>query len=162
MAEPKIPLTPRGYNRLKEELKRRKEVERPRIVLAIEEARAHGDLSENAEYHAAKEAHGFNEGRMKELETMVALANVIDPQTLGGNRVVFGATVELNDCDSDDKITYSIVGEYEADIKLGRLSITAPLARALIGRAVGDTVQVRTPKGQREYEILAVRFESCE
>jgi transcription elongation factor GreA len=158
----KIPMTPRGLVLLKEELKQRKEVERIKIVRAIEEARAHGDLSENAEYSAAKEAQAHNEGRVQQLEAMIALANVIDPARLSGDRVVFGATVKLSDGDSGEEQVYAIVGEHEADIKQGRIAITAPLARALIGREAGDTVQVRTPKGQREYEILEVRFQSVE
>jgi transcription elongation factor GreA len=162
MADEKIPMTPRGLVLLKEELKRRKEVERPKIVKAIEEARAHGDLSENAEYSAAKEAQAFNEGRIKELEGTIALANVIDPGKLSGEKVVFGATVELTDGDSGEDVVYTIVGEHEADIKQGRISVTAPVARALIGRAVGDTVTVRTPKGTREYEIREVKFLSAE
>jgi transcription elongation factor GreA len=162
MADEKIPMTPRGLVLLKEELKRRKEGERPKIVKAIEEARAHGDLSENAEYSAAKEAQAFNEGRIKELEGTIALANVIDPGKLSGEKVVFGATVELTDGDSGEDVVYTIVGEHEADIKQGRISVTAPVARALIGRAVGDTVTVRTPKGTREYEIREVKFLSAE
>jgi len=158
MADAKIPMTPRGAQLLKDELKQRKEVERYRIVKAIEEARGHGDLSENADYSAAKEAQGFNEGRIKELETNLALSNVIDPSTLSGSKVVFGATVKLSDSESGEEVVYAIVGEQEADIKSGLISITAPVARALIGREVGDTVQVRTPKGQREYEILEVSF----
>jgi transcription elongation factor GreA len=158
MADVKIPMTPRGAQLLKDELKHRKEVERYRIVRAIEEARGHGDLSENADYSAAKEAQSFNEGRIKELETNLALSNVIDPATLSGSKVVFGATVKLSDAESGEEVVYSIVGEQEADIKSGLISITAPVARALIGREVGDTVQVRTPKGQREYEILEVSF----
>ena len=159
MAEIKYPMTPKGLQMLKDELRRRREVDRPRIVKEIEEARAHGDLKENAEYHAAKEAQSFNEGRTKDLETMIVLANVIDPAKLSGKKVVFGATVILADADSGEDVTYSIVGEQEADIKAGRISITAPVARALIGREVGDTVQVRTPKGgNREYEIKDVKF----
>ncbi len=158
MADTKIPMTPRGAQRLKDELKRRKEVDRLKIVKAIEEARGHGDLSENADYSAAKEAQGFNEGRIKELEVMLALANVIDPATLSGEKVVFGATVKLSDAESGEEVIYSIVGEQEADIKKGLISISAPVARALIGREVGDTVQVKTPKGSREYEILDVLF----
>ena len=154
----KIPMTPRGLVWLKEELKRRKEHDRHKIVKDIEEARAHGDLSENAEYSAAKEAQSFNEGRIKELEGTIALANVIDPSKLSGSKVLFGATVQLSDSESGDSVIYSIVGECEADIKQGRIAITAPVARALIGREVGDTVQVRTPKGMREYEILEVKF----
>jgi len=158
----KIPLTPKGAQMLKEELKRRKEVDRIAIVRAIEEARGHGDLSENADYSAAKEAQSLNEGRIQTLESMLALANVIDPATLSGEKVVFGATVKLSDTDSGDEVIYSIVGEPEADIKRGLLSITAPVARALIGRTVGDTVTVRTPKGNREYEILGVEFKQIE
>ncbi|HZS39953.1 MAG TPA: transcription elongation factor GreA [Polyangia bacterium] len=158
MADTKIPMTPRGAQRLKEELKRRKEIDRFKIVKAIEEARGHGDLSENADYSAAKEAQSFNEGRIKELEVMLALANVIDPATLSGGKVVFGATVKLSDAESGEEVVYSIVGEQEADIKKGLISISAPVARALIGREVGDTVQVKTPKGSREYEILDVAF----
>ncbi|MSP62679.1 MAG: transcription elongation factor GreA [Myxococcales bacterium] len=151
-------MTPRGLIQLKDELRRRKEVDRYKIVRAIEEARAHGDISENAEFSAAKEAQSFNEGRIKELEVTIALANVIDPARLSGDKVVFGATVELTDGDSGDEVVYMIVGEHEADIKKGRISVTAPVARALIGRSAGDTVTVRTPKGPREYEIREVKF----
>jgi transcription elongation factor GreA len=158
MPDQKIPMTPRGAQMLKDELKRRKEVDRFQIVKAIEEARGHGDLSENADYSAAKEAQGFNEGRIKELEAMIALSDIIDPRKLSGDKVVFGATVKLSDSDSGDEVVYSIVGEQEADIKKGLISISAPVARALIGREVGDSVTVRTPKGQREYEILEVAF----
>jgi len=158
MAEQKIPMTPKGAQRLKDELKRRKEVDRMKIVKAIEEARGHGDLSENADYSAAKEAQSFNEGRIKELEGTLALANVIDPAALSGGKVVFGATMKLTDTDSGEEVVYAIVGEHEADIKRGLISITAPLARAAIGRVAGDTVTVKTPKGQREYEILEVMF----
>jgi transcription elongation factor GreA len=158
MPDQKIPMTPRGAQLLKDELKRRKESERPRIVKALEEARAHGDLSENADYSAAKEAQSFNEGRIKELESMLALSNVIDPAQLSGDKIVFGATVKLQDTDSGEEVVYSIVGEQEADIKKGLISITAPVARALIGREAGDTVTVRTPKGSREYEVLKVEF----
>jgi transcription elongation factor GreA len=154
----KIPITPRGAQRLREELKRRKEVERPQIVKAIEEARGHGDLSENADYDAAKEAQGLNEARIKELEGTLALANIIDPATLSGSKIVFGAVVKLSDTDSGDEVVYQIVGEPESDIKQGLISISAPVARALIGREVGDTVTVKTPKGNREYEILSVSF----
>jgi len=158
MPDVKIPMTPRGAQLLKDELKRRKEIDRITIVRAIEEARGHGDLSENADYSAAKEAQSFNEGRIKELEGALALADIIDPSRLSGSRVVFGATVKLSDGDSGDEVVYSIVGEMEADIKLGLISITAPVARALIGREAGDTVTVKTPKGSREYEILEVDF----
>jgi transcription elongation factor GreA len=158
MADTKIPMTPRGAQMLKEELKRRREVDRFTIVKAIEEARGHGDLSENADYSAAKEAQSFNEGRIKELEGTLALADIIDPAKLSGTRVVFGATVKLSDGDSGDEVVYAIVGEQEADIKRGLISVTAPVARALIGREAGDTVTVKTPKGSREYEILDVSF----
>ena len=158
MPDVKIPMTPRGAQQLKDELKRRKEVDRFKIVRAIEEARGHGDLSENADYSAAKEAQSFNEGRIKELEGMIALANVIDPSKLSGEKVVFGATVRLSDAESGEEVIYQIVGEPEADIKRGLISITAPVARALIGRESGDTVTVKTPKGSREYEILRVEF----
>src|SRR5262245_41403390 len=156
------PMTPRGLSILKDELKQRKEVERPRIVRAIEEARAHGDLSENAEYSAAKEAQSHNEGRISKLEEQIALANVIDPATLSGGKVVFGATVTIEDSDSSERQTFSIVGEHEADIKAGRMSVTAPVARALIGRQAGDVVQVKTPRGNKEYEIVALKFVALE
>jgi transcription elongation factor GreA len=162
MPDQKIPMTPRGAQMLKDELKRRKEVDRFAIVRAIEEARGHGDLSENADYSAAKEAQSFNEGRIKELEGTLALSEIIDPTKLSGDKVVFGATVKLTDSDSGEEVVYSIVGESEADIKKGLISITAPVARALIGRTVGDTVTVRTPKGQREYEILDVTFKELQ
>jgi transcription elongation factor GreA len=154
----KYPMTPRGLAVLKDELKHRKEVERAQIVRAIEEARAHGDLSENAEYSAAKEAQSHNEGRIHRLEELVALADVIDPRNLTGTRVVFGATVTIEDTDTSESQTFAIVGEHEGDIKAGRMSITAPVARALIGKQVGDTVVVRTPRGNREYEIAALKF----
>ncbi len=156
-----FPMTPRGNQRMKDELRRLKEVERPAVVKAIEEARAHGDLSENAEYSAAKERQSFIEGRIRDLETKLAFANVIDPARLSGDKVVFGATVTVLDTESGEEQTYTIVGEDEADIKAGRISITAPVARALIGRAVGDAVKVRTPKGMREIEVAKVRFESA-
>ncbi len=158
MPDVKIPMTPRGAQRLKDELKRRKETDRMVIVRAIEEARGHGDLKENADYSAAKEAQSFNEGRIRELEGTLALSDVIDPTKLSGSRVVFGATVKLTDTESGEEVKYSIVGEQEADIKKGLISITAPVARSLIGREAGDTVQVRAPKGSREYEILDVTF----
>ena len=152
-----FPMTPRGQSLLKEELKRLKEVERPAVIRAIEEARAHGDLSENAEYSAAKERQSFIEGRIRELEAKLAMANVIDPSRLSGEKVVFGATVTLSD--GDEETTYTIVGEDEADIKSGLISITAPVARAIIGREVGDSVKVKTPKGLREIEIVKVSFQ---
>jgi transcription elongation factor GreA len=155
----KFPMTPRGNQLLKDELKRLKEVERPMVVKAIEEARAHGDISENAEYDAAKDRQGHIEARIRELETKLALAEVIDPSRLSGSRVVFGATVKLTEAESGEEVVYSIVGEDESDIKSGRISVTAPLARLLIGKEAGDTVRLKTPKGQREYEILEVRFQ---
>jgi transcription elongation factor GreA len=156
----KFPMTPRGVQALKDELKRLREVERPKNVRDIEEARAHGDLKENAEYHAAKERQGFIEGRSRELEAIIAQADVIDPAKLSGSKVVFGATVKLADTDSGDEVTYTIVGDYEADIKAFRIAISAPLARAMIGREQGDAVSLKTGKGMREYEIVEVRFEA--
>jgi transcription elongation factor GreA len=154
----RIPMTPKGVKKLREELKRLREVERPKNVEDIEIARAHGDLKENAEYHAAKERQSFIEGRSREIDSILALSEVIDPAKLSGNRVVFGATVKLADTDSGDETTYSIVGDHEGDIKEGRISISAPLARAMIGREKGDTVVLRTAKGSREYQIMDVRF----
>ncbi len=158
----KIPMTPRGQLRLKEELKRLKEVERPATIKAIEVARGHGDLSENAEYDAAKEKQSFVEGRIRDIESKLAMADVIDPARLSGDKVVFGATVTVADTETSEETTYRIVGEDEADIKAGLISVTAPVARALIGREVGDTVRVRTPKGQRELEVVNVRFEAMQ
>jgi transcription elongation factor GreA len=154
----RIPMTPRGLRRLRDELKRIREVERPKNVQDIEIARGHGDLSENAEYHAAKERQSFIEGRIRELESLIALAEVIDPGKLSGSRVVFGATVRLADTDSGEETVYSIVGDHEGDIKEGRIAVSAPLARALIGRETGDTVNLRTSKGSREYQIQQVDF----
>jgi transcription elongation factor GreA len=153
----KIPLTRAGFDKLDAELKHLKSVERPAIIQAIAEARALGDLSENAEYHSAKEKQSFIEGRVKELEGVLSLADVIDPTRLSGP-IKFGATVVLVDEDTDEKRTYQIVGEYEADIENGRLNIKSPLARALIGKTVGDTAEVRSPGGERSYEILKVTY----
>jgi len=158
----RIPMTPRGLKKLRDELKRLREVERPKNVHDIEVARAHGDLSENAEYSAAKERQSFLEGRIRELDGTIALAEVIDPSKLSGSRVVFGATVRLADTESGDETIYSIVGDHEGDIKDGRIAISAPLARALIGREEGDTVNVRTGRGSREYQIQEVKFVSVE
>jgi transcription elongation factor GreA len=158
----RIPMTPRGQRRLRDELKRLREVERPKNVQDIEIARGHGDLSENAEYHAAKERQSFIEGRIRELEGTIALAEVIDPGKLSGSRVVFGATVRLADTESGEETVYRIVGDHEGDIKEGRIAVSAPLARALIGREEGDTVNVRTGKGPREYQIQEVKFLSIE
>jgi len=151
-------MTSEGYKSLEEEIKFRKSVERPRIIKAIAEARAHGDLSENAEYHAAKEQQGLNEARVAELEDKLSRADVIDVTRLSGDTVKFGARVQLVDEDTDDEVTYQIVGEIEADVKAGRISISSPIARALIGKGVGDSVEVSTPGGGKSYEILAVNY----
>ena len=154
----RYPMTPAGQKKLRDELKRLREVERPKNVLDIETARAHGDISENAEYSAAKERQAFIEGRMREIEGTIALSEVIDPGKMSGTRVVFGATVRLADTESGDETVYSIVGDHEGDIKEGRIAISAPLARALIGREQGDTVTLRTSKGSREYQIQEIKF----
>lgn len=154
----KLPITAAGYTDLEKELKNLKSVERPAIIEAIATAREHGDLSENAEYHSAREKQSFIEGRIQELEGRLSLAEVIDPKTMSGNTVMFGATVELVDEDTEEEVTYQIVGEYEADIDQNKLSNTAPLSRALIGKSVGDSVEVRTPKGEKAYEILNVSY----
>jgi transcription elongation factor GreA len=154
----RVPMTKGGLLRLKEELKRLKNVERPKIVKEIAEARSHGDLSENAEYHAAKEKQSHVEGRIAQVEHWIASAEVIDVSKHTGDRVVFGATVTLAGTDGGDEVTYRIVGELEADLKQGRISVTSPIARALIGRSEGDSVVVRTPGGQKEYEIQGVEF----
>jgi transcription elongation factor GreA len=153
----KIPMTRRGHEALDEELKALKTLERPAVIRAIAEAREHGDLSENAEYHAAREKQSFIEGRIKELEGVLALAEVIDPARLSG-AVKFGATVTLEDEESGETKTYQIVGEPEADLEKGRLNVRSPLARALIGKDEGDSVEVATPGGRRGYEILSVRY----
>ena len=154
----KVPMTKAGFDRLKEELHHLKTTARPEVVRAIAEAREHGDLSENAEYHAARERQGFIEGRVGELEDKFARSQVIDVTSLSGNTVTFGATVTLADEDTDEEATYQIVGEMEADIKIGRLSITAPLSRALIGKEVGDSVEVATPKGEKGFTIISIGF----
>jgi transcription elongation factor GreA len=155
-----IPLTQRGAQLLKEELQRLKSVERPAVITAIAEARAQGDLSENAEYDAARERQGFIEGRIAELESKLSNAQVIDPRTLDAEgRVVFAATVDLEDLESGAKVTYQIVGDDEADIKSGRISVSSPIARALIGKYAGDIAEVQAPGGVHEYEILDVRYE---
>lgn len=153
----KLPMTKSGRDRLQDELKRLKSVERPRIVREIEEARAHGDLSENAEYKFAKEKQGHIEGRIQQVEDWLARADVIDVSRLSGEKVVFGATVTLEADDGEEK-KYRIVGEFEADLKKGLISITSPIARSMIGKEVGDTVRVQAPGGSREYEILSVEF----
>ncbi len=154
----KIPMTVDGYNRLHEELKRLKSVERPAVVRAIAEARTHGDLAENAEYHSARDRQSFIEGRLAELEDKIARAEVIDVSKLSGSVVKFGATVTLADEETDEEQTFRIVGEDEADIKDGRLSVTSPLARALIGKGQGESVEVSTPRGNRSYEVVTVAF----
>jgi transcription elongation factor GreA len=154
----RVPMTVEGYKALETELQRLKSQERPRIIQAIAEARAHGDLSENAEYHAAKEAQGMNEAKVAELEDKLGRADVIDPTKLSGDSVKFGATVELVDEDTEEEVTYKLVGDLEADVKSGKVSISSPIARALIGKAVGDSVEVTTPKGSRSYEILKISW----
>lgn len=155
----KVPMTVTGAEKLNAELTRLKTVERPRIIQAISEARSHGDLSENAEYHAAKEQQSFVEGRIKELEHQLANAQVIDPKTVKANgKVVFGATLNLLDERSGQEVTYQIVGEHEADIAQGKLSVASPIARALIGKEQGEVVEVRVPDGVRQYEILDIRY----
>lgn len=155
----KTPLTVRGAELLREELHRMKTVERPSVIAAISEARSHGDLSENAEYDAAKERQGFVEGRIKELESKLANAQIIDPATLDTDgRCVFGATVELEDLESGDEVTYQIVGDDEADVKGGKISVSSPIARALIGKYAGDVADVQAPGGVRSYEIIDVRY----
>ena len=151
-------MTQAGYDRLTGELKRLKTEQRPAIIRAIEEARGHGDLSENAEYHAAKERQSFVEGRVAELEGKASRAEVIDPKQLSGKQIKFGATVKLADEDSDEEATYQIVGTDESDIRSGLLSVSSPLARALIGKVKGDSVEVMTPGGAKGYEILSVRY----
>jgi transcription elongation factor GreA len=153
----KIPLTRAGHAALNDELKTLKSKERPQVIAAIAEARAHGDLSENAEYHAAREKQGFIEARVRELEAILARANVIDTSTLSGP-IKFGAKVRLIDEDTEEEKTFQIVGEPEADIENGRLNIASPLARALIGKGEGDSVEVRTPGGERSYEIISIEY----
>ncbi|HEX9625508.1 MAG TPA: transcription elongation factor GreA [Acidiferrobacterales bacterium] len=155
----KVPLTVTGAEKLKAELQRLKAVERPRIIQAIAEARSHGDLSENAEYHAAKEQQSFVEGRIVDIESKLATAQIIDPLTVNANgRVVFSATLDLFEEESQKEVTYQIVGDDEADINAGKISVGSPIARALIGKSAGDVVEVRVPDGVRTYEILDVRY----
>ncbi len=154
----KVPMTVAGYTRLEEELKRLKHVERPAVIQAISEARQHGDLSENAEYHAAKDRQSWIEGQILEFEDKFSRAEVIDISKLAGETVMFGATVVLIDEDTEQKKTWQIVGDYEADVKLGKISISSPIARALIGKKKGDTVEVAAPGGARFYEVGRVQF----
>lgn len=151
-------MTAAGLQRLQDELKRLKNVDRPDVIRAIAEAREHGDLSENAEYHAAKERQGFIESQISEIEGQIGLAQVIDVSTLSGDTVKFGATVTLVDIDTDEEVKYQIVGQVESDIKAGRLSVTSPIARALIGKREGDEIDVATPGGRKQYEVLQVEY----
>lgn len=154
----KVPMTPTGYAGLEEELKKLKSTDRPEIIKAIAEAREHGDLSENAEYHSARERQSFIEGRVIELEGLISRADVIDPSKLSGDTIKFGASVKLVDEDTEEEKTYQIVGEVEANIEAGRLNINSPLARALISKEVGDSVEVSTPSGGRCYEVLEISY----
>jgi transcription elongation factor GreA len=154
----KVPMTGEGHQALQEELQRRQSEDRPAIIAAIAEARAHGDLSENAEYHAAKEQQSHNEGRVSELEDILSRAEIIDVTKLSGDTVKFGATVKMADEDTDEESTYQIVGDQEADVKAGKISVSSPIARALIGKSEGDSVEVSAPGGARSYEILSVKF----
>ena len=154
----KIPMTAAGYSVLETELKHRQQVERPRIIQQITDARTHGDLSENAEYHAAKESQSLNEGRIAELEDKIGRAEIIDPAKLSGTTVKFGATVTLEDEDSGEKVKYKIVGEHEANVRDGKISIVSPIARALIGKSKGDSAEVTTPRGTRSYEVLKIEY----
>ena len=158
MSMERVPMTVEGFRRLEAELQRLKGEERPRIIAAISEARAHGDLSENAEYHAAKEAQGQNEARVADIEDKLSRAEVIDTTTLSGTTVKFGATVTLVDEDTDEKVKYKIVGDSEANVKDGKISISSPIARALIGKTKGETAEVTTPKGSRSYEVVKVEW----
>lgn len=158
MSMERVPMTIAGFKSLEDELQRLKAVERPRIIAAISEARAHGDLSENAEYHAAKEAQGLNEARVAELEDKISRAEVIDTSKLSGDTVKFGAVVSLEDEDTGDKVKYAIVGDAEANLRDGKISISSPIARALIGKAKGESVEVTTPKGTRAFQVLKVEW----
>jgi transcription elongation factor GreA len=154
----RVPMTIEGYRTLEVELQRLKSEERPRIIQLIAEARSHGDLSENAEYHAAKEAQGLNEARVADIEDRISRADVVDTSKLSGNTVKFGATVTLVDEDTDEKVKYKIVGDFEASVRDGKISISSPIARALIGKSKNDTAEVTTPKGARSYQILKIEW----
>ena len=158
MSMERVPMTIAGYKSLEQELQRLKAEERPRIIAAISEARAHGDLSENAEYHAAKEAQGLNEARVADLEDKISRAEIIDTSKLSGDTIKFGATVSLEDEDTGDKTKYSIVGDLEANLREGKISISSPIARALIGKSKGESVEVTTPKGTRAFQVLKVEW----
>lgn len=154
----RVPMTVEGYKTLEAELLRLKSEERPRIIQAIAEARAHGDLSENAEYHAAKEAQGLNEAKVAELEDKLSRADIVDPAKMSGSTIKFGATVTLVDEDTDEKVKYKIVGDLEASVKEGKISISSPIARALIGKSKGESAEVTTPKGSKSYEVLKIEW----
>jgi transcription elongation factor GreA len=154
----KVPMTPQGHAMLEAELKRRQSQDRPAIIAAIAEARAHGDLSENAEYHAAKEQQSHNEGRVAELEDILSRAEIIDISKLSGDTIKFGATVTLVDEETEEEKTYQIVGDQEADVKAGKISISSPIARAMISKSEGDSIEVAAPGGTRDYEVLAVKY----
>lgn len=158
MSLEKVPMTAAGYAALEAEIKQLKTIERPRIIKAIAEARAHGDLSENAEYHAAKEQQGMNEARVADMEDKLSRADVIDVSKLSGDTVKFGAIVRIVDEDTEDELAYQIVGDFEADVKGGKIAINSPISRALIGKRKGDVVEVSTPRGHKSYEILEVKF----
>ena len=155
----RVPLTPDGYKKLQEELERLVKVDRPKNIQAISEARAHGDLSENAEYHAAKEQQSFIEGKIKDLKTKIAMAQVIDPATIKQTTAAFGATVKVLDVEADEEYVFNLVGPEEADVKLGKISISSPVGRALIGKDIGDSVTIKAPARTIEYEILEISFE---
>ena len=159
MNEQKMPMTPGGYKRLQEELKRLKNEERPKAIQAIAEARGHGDLTENAEYDAAKEKQGILEARIRDFENQLALAQVIDPSTIDSTTITFGAKVKLLDLETEVKISYQLVGDVESDLKQGKISVSSPIGKALIGKAPGDVVEVQTPRGVRELEILEINYE---
>jgi transcription elongation factor GreA len=156
----KNPITPEGFARLRDELHNLRSVERPAVIQAIATAREHGDLKENAEYHAARDKQSFIEGRVKELEHKIALAEVIDPAKMSGDRVAFGATVRLSNVETEEEVVYRILGADESDLKAGTIGVTSPLARSLIGKEVGDEVKMRMPGGERTYEILEVSFKA--
>lgn len=156
--EQMVPMTADGYEALNTELKNLKFVERPRIIAAIEEARGHGDLSENAEYHSAREQQSFSEGRIQEIESALSRAQVIDVSKLSGDKILFGATVSVEDAESGQKSTYKIVGQYEANLEKGYISLLSPIGKALIGKKMGDIVEVKTPKGVVSYEILSIQY----
>ncbi len=160
MTDQKIPMTPAGYDRLRGELRQIKEVDRPENVRDIETALGHGDLRENAEYHAAKERQGQLDARMRYLESRIGLAQVIDPTTIKESKITFGATVTLNDLSNDQTVVYRIVGEDESDATVGKISLVAPIARAMLGKRVGDEVLVKLPKGDREYEVVKIEYKA--